>query len=913
MERRGISEVVGTVALIGVVVVGMVIVNLVIFSAPTQTRIPSLEASMTNRSTLITIVHQGGDSIPQGQFRILVDGIDQTQNFTNSGSYPWSLGETLSFNDSGMPLGAVMIYNGTGPMNGGTVILETRFPWGVYVAGDQGGIGGGGGGGGGGSTNVTPLPPGSPWFDCSWGYRKNLTINHLKVSGDQANFPVLVSLTADPELATYAQANGNDIVFTAADGTTKLSHEIESYSSGTLVAWVNVPLVSSSTDTTIMMYYGDPAAPGQQNPTGTWANNYTGVWHLDEAGSGSTTDYLDSSMNGNYGQAGGGTAGAYPSQAAGQIGNGQSFDGANDYIATTNSFNNPVNFTESVWFKTGTTASGKFIGFENIRTGQGAGTFDRMIYINSTGYVAATIWSGGVRLVGSNTKLNDSAWHYASFTYDGTGLRLYIDGSYLGMNTGTPQNYVGYLRMGSWALNGWPSAANGYYSGYLDEAHYAGVTRSLGWITTEYNNQGSPSTFFLPIGGAVGSSCSATPTVTTTPAPWYDCNWGYRKKITIDHTKVTGNQTDFPVLVSLASDTGLQGHADSGGDDIFFTAADGTTKLSHEIENYTPSTGGLTAWVKVPSLSSAVDTVIYLNYGNPSAPSMQNPTDVWSNSFVVVQHMNGPSYRLLRDSTSNHNDVTYQNGTPVYSQAGMVASAVSFDGIIAGVDMPDAASLDLTSQVTECAWIRPGGSGSFWNRIVAKSFATNNWPYSMYALLYDDKGRIRQEIGSGGNQYYTNGNTILSGTTWYYACGSYDHTALRVYLNGVSDNSTPLALASNIDTNNMNLSIARAGYASNYFNGTIDEVRVSSVARSAGWIKTEYTNMNGPATFSSLGSEEVSPCTPLPTTTTVPTTVPTPNPPWYQCSWTHRKLITINNTMVAGTQTNFPVLINITD
>ncbi|HXW98348.1 MAG TPA: DUF2341 domain-containing protein, partial [Methanomicrobiales archaeon] len=256
-RERGISEVVGTITLIGVVVLGMVIVDLVIFSAPTQTRIPSLEASMTNRSTLITIVHQGGDSIPLGQFRILVDGIDQTQNFTNSGSYPWSLGETLSFNDSVMPQGAVMVYNGTGPINGGTVILETRFPWGVYVAGDQGGITGGGGTGGGGTTtNVTPLPTGAPWYDCSWGYRKNLTINHLKVPSDLTNFPVLVSLTADPDLATYAQANGNDIFFTASDGT-KLSHEIESYSAGTLVVWVNVPLVSSSTDTTIMMYYGN--------------------------------------------------------------------------------------------------------------------------------------------------------------------------------------------------------------------------------------------------------------------------------------------------------------------------------------------------------------------------------------------------------------------------------------------------------------------------------------------------------------------------------------------------------------------------------------------------------------------------------------------------------------------------------
>ncbi|MDD1663146.1 MAG: type IV pilin, partial [Methanomicrobiales archaeon] len=108
MEKGALSEVAGTMVLIGVVVVGMMIVNLVIISTPTNTRIPSLEASMTNRSTLITIVHQGGDSIPAGQYKILVDGVDQTGSFANSGGYPWSLGETLSYNGTSMPHNAIM-------------------------------------------------------------------------------------------------------------------------------------------------------------------------------------------------------------------------------------------------------------------------------------------------------------------------------------------------------------------------------------------------------------------------------------------------------------------------------------------------------------------------------------------------------------------------------------------------------------------------------------------------------------------------------------------------------------------------------------------------------------------------------------------------------------------------------------
>src|SRR6185436_6040761 len=89
-------------------------------------------------------------------------------------------------------------------------------------------------------------------------------------------------------------------------------------------------------------------------------------------------------------------------------------------------------------------------------------------------------------------------------------------------------------------------------------------------------------------------------------AAWYATggNWGYRKTITINHIKVPNtNQTDFPVLIDV-TDSNLATNAQSDGDDILFTSSDGSTKLNHEIETYTSSTGRLTAWVKVPTLST---------------------------------------------------------------------------------------------------------------------------------------------------------------------------------------------------------------------------------------------------------------------------------------------------------------------
>ena len=39
---------------------------------------------------------------------------------------------------------------------------------------------------------------------------------------------------------------------------------------------------------------------------------------------------------------------------------------------------------------------------------------------------------------------------------------------------------------------------------------------------------------------------------------WYNSEWDFRQPITIDHTKVAGTETNFPVLINLASDAGLR-------------------------------------------------------------------------------------------------------------------------------------------------------------------------------------------------------------------------------------------------------------------------------------------------------------------------------------------------------------------
>lgn len=98
---------------------------------------------------------------------------------------------------------------------------------------------------------------------------------------------------------------------------------------------------------------------------------------------------------------------------------------------------------------------------------------------------------------------------------------------------------------------------------------------------------------------------------------WLDETWKYRKKITIDATKVDEDLSDFPMLIKLNSSNFDFSKSQVNGYDIRFTDADGTTLLSYEREFHNCSNETAEYWVKVPFIDNDVNTDIYV-YFTPS-------------------------------------------------------------------------------------------------------------------------------------------------------------------------------------------------------------------------------------------------------------------------------------------------------
>jgi hypothetical protein len=127
----------------------------------------------------------------------------------------------------------------------------------------------------------------------------------------------------------------------------------------------------------------------------------------------------------------------------------------------------PQTFSLGGWFKT-TTAGGSIIGFTNAQSNTGQSSYDRMLWLDSSGHVVFGIYPGAIFEVNSSATTAhdyaDGAWHYVMVTVTpvtattGTVL-LYIDGSLV---AGSPSNetitssQTGQTYGGWWHL-GWAS------------------------------------------------------------------------------------------------------------------------------------------------------------------------------------------------------------------------------------------------------------------------------------------------------------------------------------------------------------------------------------------------------------------------------------------------------------------------
>ncbi len=336
---------------------------------------------------------------------------------------------------------------------------------------------------------------------------------------------------------------------------------------------------------------------------------------------------------------------------------------------------------------------------------------------------------------------------------------------------------------------------------------------------------------------------------------WYDNDWSNRREMTIDHSLVTNvsnpssTYAEFPVLVYA---TGLS-NINANGTDIRFTASNGVTELPREIESY--SGGTLYAWVKVTLTKDAgdsTDDTIYMYYGNTSATepdpgSTYGSQNVWNSSYKGVWHLKETSGAFY-ESTSNPNDGDdYVSAT---DKTGQIYSGQGFDGGNDWIDLGNDTSLQVTTVTVE-AWCKPAVTGAYMGIGGKLQSAT----YAGFAIAKADDNRFRFQTATGGVSNIIESNSAYADTDWHHVVGVRSGGTNYLFVDGVQQTQTSTA---SISDSGLDAHIGRqyVDYDGRWWNGNIDEFRISGIGRGAPWIETEYNNQDSPASFCTLGSEE---------------------------------------------------------
>ncbi len=467
---------------------------------------------------------------------------------------------------------------------------------------------------------------GTGWYAADdWSHRRPITIPAGSTSSDLADLPVLVSLT-DPGMVGQVQADGSDLRFTAADGTTPLAHELERWDSATgeLLAWVEVPTVAAGAATGLYLYWGATDAPDQADVRSTWSNGFAGVWHLAEDPTGALPHADDSSPAGRDGVVQGTSGTTLRTPAV--VGDGAALAADNGRLALGTTLAEDAPLTLSGWVTADSTVGGTVLRLEDPAA---AGALHAALEVvdNSAGGLAvrASLRDGGgtVRTAEGGTLAVGTQGHVAA-TWDGTTLTAWLNGVAVASTTVTSRQAGGDVEL---AIGAGPAAGAAPLDGTVDEVRLDDTARSAAWLGAQVANQSAPAAF-----ATVGAVEDGT---------WFGTGtWAERTPLTVDagvvDTSGAGEDlADFPLLVSIT----VAASAQADGRDLVFTADDGVTRLDHELESWDPGTGALTAWVRVPVLSASLDTGIFLYHGNAAATDQQDPAGVFRSGFTSVHHL----------------------------------------------------------------------------------------------------------------------------------------------------------------------------------------------------------------------------------------------------------------------------------
>jgi hypothetical protein len=321
----------------------------------------------------------------------------------------------------------------------------------------------------------------------SWKRRIQLNILSSYVASNLSNIPVLIDESILPaDIWTTALNGGGDLrVCIDSQGITRISLEVVSFNTVTQKCelWINVPSLSSTTDTPIYLFYGkpgesQPAAAAAYGKYAVWpTGDYLHVAHMEGNGISSTAQQWNPQSEVNM------------SYSAGKIGQAADFNGVSSVIDHQADFTlNSDDIQYQFWLKPTNTAVGReyiiapdMLSVNNFLNAE----------IQSGGSVKAYMPNNNPNDNTSNWTLTNSVWQWVTFIYEASIPNILFRKNYstLDADSWTTANNVNRTNE-PWGIGAyWNGAAyQGFYDGSIDELRIIDREWSNDRLSFEYKN-----------------------------------------------------------------------------------------------------------------------------------------------------------------------------------------------------------------------------------------------------------------------------------------------------------------------------------------------------------------------------------------------------------------------------------------
>jgi hypothetical protein len=308
----------------------------------------------------------------------------------------------------------------------------------------------------------------------------------------------------------------------------------------------------------------------------------------------------------------------------------------------------------------------------------------------------------------------------------------------------------------------------------------------------------------------------------------------------------TANLTDFPKLVSIVADSDIASEL-SGGGGVKFTSADGSSDLAFGLYPTSAlASGTVHARVKIGSLLTAasVGDVIARLYYSSGESTTQNKAGTVSNGYALFMPLeddpsgSAPQMRnWVTDTLIGTSVGTMTSGDLV---SGKVGSGIDFDGVDDAINCGTGfGSIPLSAFTAE---FHAKASAN------TDSDAALSWDGTDDLVFYpfdNNGGAGAQGVRVFWRDVVTlneNGVDRADGNFHAFALVSYSTTDHRAFADGSQILSSVVSSAGAGPFGGQFQIGGWAGSGTQRIAGIIDEVRISSVARSADWLAYAYAD-----------------------------------------------------------------------